>query len=141
MICDRRGNPLWFTLTPGNIHDATAFSKCFESFLIRMNRMGWRVRLRFLVGDKGYDSSDILAICRRHDIEPVIPKRKTPQGKERPNPGFDKAKYRCRNVVERCIGGHKEQRRIAMRFDKLAETYAGMINLGSIRRLLRVVAA
>jgi transposase len=49
----------------------------------------------------------------------VIPTRKD----QKRLPGFDKATYRRRNVVERCIGWLKDRRRLATRFEKLAENF------------------
>ncbi len=45
--------------------------------------------------------------------------------------------YKKRNVVERCLLWLKECRRVATRYEKLAATYAAMVNLAAIRRLLR----
>ena len=49
---------------------------------------------------------------RRHRIEAVIPQRKDPRASQRGRPlKFDRDAYRQRNVVERCIGWLKENRR------------------------------
>ena len=42
--------------------------------------------------------------------------------------------YRQRNVVERCVGWLKENRRVAVRYEKLAINYLGMIKLAMIQR-------
>ena len=62
----------------------------------------------------------------------MIPTRKD----QRRNPRFDKATYRRRNVVERCIGWLKESRRLATRFEKLAENFLAMVKLAILERLL-----
>lgn len=96
-----------------------------------------RWRPRKLAGDKGYSCRRIRVWLRSHRIEPVIPKKKN---EHRCHPGrsekFDKQAYRRRNVVERCIGWLKENRRIAMRYEKLAVNYLAMIKLAMIRRYL-----
>ena len=66
--------------------------------------------------------------------EPLIPHRKCrdgshPCGTDR----FDKKKYRSRNVVERLIGKLKAYRRIATRYDKLAESFRAFVLIGFIR--------
>lgn len=141
MICDQRGNPLWFILTAGNIHDSTAFEECLCSFLVRMDTMSWRARLALLAADKGYDAKRIRRLCRRYGLIPIIPKRRDKDGKKKRNRGFDKEAYKKRNVVERCLLWLKECRRVATRYEKLAATYAAMVNMAAIRRLLRKVAA
>jgi len=87
-----------------------------------------------VAGDKGYDGAAMRETIRSHGSQPVIPHRKRPDGTYRPSAaGFDKALYRRRNVVERLIGKIKENRRIATRYDKLAETFRAFVLLGFIR--------
>lgn len=125
-------------MTAGNIHDSSAFSDCLKAFLKRVDRLSWKKRLVALAGDKGYDSRRIRRLCRRYGLLPVIPKRRGKDGRCRRNPGFDKAKYRGRNVVERCLSWLKNCRRLATRYEKLKATYVAMVNMACIRRLLRV---
>jgi len=137
MICDACGNPLLFSLTAGNIHDSTAFDTLFGALLAWTRTLKWRRRLKWIVCDKGYDGQKIIDLCKANGLLPVIPKRRSPGGKERENPDFDKDVYRERNHVERCIGWLKENRRIATRYEKLAITYQAMIQLGMARRFLK----
>ena len=58
---------------------------------------------------------------------------------QRRNPRFDKATYRRRNVVERCVGWLKESRRLATRFEKLAVNFLAMVRLAMIRRCFRML--
>jgi len=51
--------------------------------------------------------------------------------------GFDKNLYKPRSVVERLIGQLKEYRRIATRYDKLAETFRCFVLIGFIRIWLK----
>ena len=139
MICDKRGNPLFFILTAGNVHDSKAFDSLLNCFLAYAATMGWSQRFSLLAGDKGYDSTHICDLCRENGITPIIPKRKTNTGRERLNPSFDKTVYRRRNVIERCLGWLKECRRIATRFEKLADSYAAMLYLACARRLFRTL--
>ncbi len=137
MICDAKGNPLMFTLTPGNIHDSTAFDVLLMTFLAYIGSMKWRCRLKYVICDKGYDCQRIIDLCVENKLVPVIPKRKKPNGEEREDPDFDKKRYKERNFIERCIGWLKENRRIATRYEKLAITYRAMVQLGAMRRMLR----
>jgi transposase len=65
----------------------------------------------------------------------VIPTRKD----QRPNPRFDRAAYRQRNIIERVVGWLKEQRRLATRFEKLAVNFHAMVKLAMIQRCLRLL--
>lgn len=126
-----------FTLTPGSTHDSTAFDTLLMTFLAYIGSMKCRRRLKYVICDKGYDCKRIVELCVKNKLIPVIPKRRKPNGEEREGPGFDKKKYKERNLIERCIGWLKENRRIATRYEKLAITYRAMVQLGAIRRMLR----
>lgn len=58
---------------------------------------------------------------------------------QRPNPRFDKAMYRRRNVVERCVLWLKESRRLATRHEKLAVSFLAMAKLAMIQLMATVV--
>ena len=58
---------------------------------------------------------------------------------QKQNPRFDKATYRRRNVVKRCVAWLKENRRLATRFEKLAVNFLAMVKLAMIQRCLRLL--
>ena len=87
-----------------------------------------RRRPRRLVGDKGYSSRRVRRYLRQHGIGATIPKRRD----ERPQRVFDRALYRERNRVERCINRLKQYRRVATRYEKLAVTYLAMVTIAAI---------
>ena len=51
--------------------------------------------------------------------------------------GFDKQRYKQRNVVERGFGQLKRWRGLASRYDKLARIYLGGLHLAAILAWLR----
>ncbi len=53
-------------------------------------------------------------------------------------PCFNQTLYRERNLVERFFSKLKHFRRIATRYDKLAENFLAMVKLASMRLWLRV---
>ncbi len=61
-------------------------------------------------------------------MQPVIPTKK----KERPQHLFDRALYRERNRIERCINGLKQYRQVATCYEKLAVNYLAMAPLAAI---------
>ncbi len=52
---------------------------------------------------------------------------------------YNRAGYRGRNVIERCVGWLKECRSLATRFEKLAVHFLGMVQLAIIERYLRLL--
>ena len=97
-----------------------------------------RQRFDVVAGDKGYDGTPSRAAIRKRGSKPLIPHRKLSEGSypERAE-GFDKTQYKRRNVVERLIGKIKECRRVATRYDKLAETFQAFVSLAFIRLWLK----
>jgi transposase len=64
----------------------------------------------------------------RRGIQPIIARRANEPQQRR----FDHACYRERNRVERLINRLKQCRRVATRYEKLAENYLAMVTLAAI---------
>lgn len=128
-MTDGGGVPLGALVTAGQSHE----SKSFESLMDTV-RIGRRRRPDAVAGDKGYSYPRIRAWCRRRGIGAVIPTRS-----DQPRERLNRRKYRGRNVVERCIGWLKESRRVATRYEKLANHYLAMLKLAMIQRSLRLL--
>jgi len=86
------------------------------------------VRPDRVVGDKGYSSPPVRRYLKGRGIGAVIPTK----ADEAPDPAFDRAAYRERNVVERTINRLKQCRRIATRYEKRAGNYAAMLAVAAI---------
>ncbi|QFU01474.1 Transposase DDE domain protein [Halomonas sp. THAF5a] len=138
MLCDRQGWPLTFTLSPGQDSDTRHFIPTLEDVHLPGAKGRPRKRCRYIVADKGYDSDPLRRYCDRHRMKPIIARRKM---KRKPRPGaprgFDKPRYRERNVIERCFAWIKELRRVCTRYDKLASSFRAMVCLACIDRCLR----
>jgi transposase len=79
-------------------------------------------------GDKGYSSEKARRYLRGRRIAAVIPTK----ADQEPLPGFDRAAYRERNVVERLINRLKQFRRIATRYEKRVANYQAMVTVAAI---------
>lgn len=75
--------------------------------------------IKELLADKAYDTNAIRAFLKECGIKAVIPGKSNRKKKIR----HDKEAYKGRNVVERCFCRLKDFRRIATRYDKLAQNY------------------
>lgn len=80
-----------------------------------------------LSADKAYDTDAILEYCAEEQIEAVIPPR-SHRLVQRP---FDQHKYKSRNLIERFFCRIKHFRRIATRYDKLANRFASFVALAA----------
>ena len=116
-------------LTPGQRHEASVFEELMTQGEVKRSGRGRpRIKPRRVCGDKGYSSRRIRAYLRRRGIRYTIP-RKTNERRTGP---FNRARYRQRNLVERTINRLKQFRRTATRYEKKAENYLAMLQIGSL---------
>ena len=80
------------------------------------------------LADAASDSDTLRALLHRRGCQPVIPNNPT---RKRKHP-FDPIAYRERNVIERTFCRLKDWRRIATRYDKLAQNYLAAVTLAAI---------
>lgn len=134
LLCEARGLPIAVELSPGQTHESTMLEPLLDSVSIGGKPGRPRKRFETVSGDKGYDGEPSRAAIRSRGCEPLIPHRKNRDGLyPAAAEGFDKEAYKRRNVVERLIGRLKEHRRIATRYDKLAESFKTFVILGCVR--------
>jgi len=96
------------------------------------------------LADKAYGSRAIRTWLRDHKIKTTIPDKDSViadrQAKGRRGgrpPAFDRARYKQRNTVERCINKLKAFRAVASRYDKRAYMYEATIDIATIKIWLR----
>ena len=130
LIVEAHGLPIAFTLTQGNRNECPEFVGLFERAVGTTGHMPQK-----LGADRGYSADFLRRYLTGRGVEAVIPMRKTEHVHDRPV--LDRAAYRGRNVIERCIGKLKDMRRIAARFEKLAGGYEAMLTLACIVLYLR----
>ncbi len=109
---------------------------------LRVPRLGPgrpRTRPEAVLADKAYSSRAIRAGLRSRGIVAVIPEPRDQQGhrQRRGSRGgrpvsYDKAAYRCRNVVERSFNALKQWRGLATRYDKHVLIYRGGVVLAAV---------
>jgi transposase len=114
---DALGNPVWLSLTAGQKHDITEAPSALA-----------HIRNANVIADKGYDSNDLIAMLVDHECVAVIPPRTCRVGSKR---DYDRHLYKDRFLVEALFQKLKRNRRIAMRFEKLASHYLGMVSLAA----------
>jgi len=122
-VVDAKGLPVRLSLTPGQAWDGKAAMDLLDALPDKA----------MVLADKAYDADVIREMIRRQGAWANIPpkrNRKTPIC-------FSRHLYKARNLVERFFSKIKHFRRIATRYDKLAENYMAMIKLASIRIWLR----
>jgi transposase len=108
------GNPLRVILSAGQIADIECAAKTIEY-----------LSARAVIADKGYDADHFVTLIEASGAQAVIP----PRANRLTQRNFDRHLYRDRNLVERFFARIKHFRRIATRYDKLANSFLSFVHL------------
>ena len=113
-LVDALGNPVAFSLTPGQASDLSQAEPLLED-----------VEPQAFLADKAYDADRLILALQQRGIKPVIPPKRN-RLIQRP---CDFALYRERNLIERFFNIIKHFRAIATRYDKLARNFLAALHL------------
>jgi transposase len=86
-----------------------------------------------VLADKAYDADRLYQKVIDQGGDPVVPPRRHRKRQH----AYDKDLYKERNHIERFFSRIKQYRRIATRYDKLAETFMGFVTLACIMLWLK----
>jgi len=114
---DAKGVPCALFLSGGNVADIYHATDVLEELAPKM-----------VVADKGYDSDDFRIWLFEKEVTPCIPPK---SNRLDPLP-YSKSAYRKRHLVENLFAHLKTFRRVATRYDKLAETFFGWVLLAVV---------
>lgn len=96
-------------------------------------QLGEWSKFKYIIADKGYDYSAVRTPIKKAEKIPVIPRKANAIF-----PGLQdayKPYYRTRSAIERFFGRIKENKRLALRFDKLDSTFFSFFALAAIKAL------
>jgi len=137
-IPDGKGRALAFVLTPGQAADTSMLTHTLSQIRVAGTTGRPRSRPDRVIADKGYPSKANRAWLRERGIAATVPERDDQITHRRKRPGRpidfgdeQRARYRGRNVVERCFNKLKQWRGIAMRSDKTARNYHAALCLAA----------
>jgi transposase len=91
------------------------------------------LRAENVLADKAYDADRLFDLIIEQGGDVVIPPRRHRKRQH----AYDKALYKERNRIERFFSRIKQFRRIATRYDKLAQTFLGFVKLACIMLWLK----
>jgi transposase len=113
-VVDAIGRLIQGRLSAGQVHDITQAQALLDG-----------VPAKCVVADKAYDSAALRQTIRDAGAKVVIP----PRANRREPIRWSKRIYRHRNLIERFFCRLKHFRRIATRYEKLAERFTSFICL------------
>ena len=111
---ERVGQLHRFVLTGGEVNDVTQADGLIEG-----------IAAGAVIADKAFDADPLIERIRASGAIAVIPPRSNRLVLRR----YDRRRYRHRNRIERFFCRLKQFRRIATRYDKLAQRFASFIAL------------
>lgn len=121
-LVDNDGNPVALMLSGGNVSDVTLAPVIVED-----------MECGVLVADKAYDSDSFRAALFENGSRTCIPPRSNRLNPSHHSPHIYKKRHRVENFFQRI----KRYRRVATRYDKLAETYFGFVCLAALAIQIR----
>jgi transposase len=122
-LVDKKGRPIKLKLTAGQASDVASAREMIADL----------PEEAMLIADKGYDANAVRAAAAERGAWANIP----PKANRKDPICFSKYLYRARNLIERFFNKIKHFRRIATRYDKLAENFLAALKLAAIRIWLR----
>ena len=111
-------------LTGGNVSDITPANNLIEG-----------ITDCYIVEDKGYDSDEHRDYIRSSNNIPVIPGRKN----RKESVTYNKKIYKLRRNIEIFFGRIKENKRLAMRYDKDDITFLSFFAIASLKIFLNLI--
>ena len=111
---DALGNPIRLILTGGQVADITQGAALVEA-----------IPTEAIIADKGYDSDALIQIIEATGAKAIIPPRCNRNSPRK----IDWHRYKARNLVERFFNRLKQFRRLATRYDKLANRFNAFLHL------------
>jgi transposase len=120
-VVDGNDRPIAFEITPGQLGNVRAAANLLAPLAPGATSATFAAAA-------AYDSNALRQFLTERGTLPVIPNNPT---RENLDP-FDRSLDRERNLIERMFCRLKDWRRVATRYDKLANTFTAPVHLGAI---------
>jgi transposase len=141
VLVERHGRPLACIIVPANVHDAMIYHPTLMAFRIQRPIGRPITRPKEILADAAYDSIAIRKTNRRRGIKTMIPvnRRNRRRSKRGRAYRFDPEIYRYRGAVERFFSWIKAFRKISPRYERLEESFRGLVIIACVLILWRVL--
>lgn len=119
VVVDALGNPLYFQLSDGNLHDSVLAIEVLERVEIKGSN---------IIGDRAYGALVIRTYVNTHEATYTIPPKKNTKEPW----AVDWWLYKERHLVECFFNKLKHFRHITIRYDKLVTSYLAFVYVAAI---------
>ena len=115
---DENGKAMCVFITGGNVYDSTQAEKLHNTIHERV----------YVIGDKAFDSEQIIKYIEKNRVICVIPPRKNRKEQRE----YHKDIYKNRNQIERFFNQLKQFRRITTKYDKPLFSFLSLVQLAVV---------
>ena len=84
-----------------------------------------------LIADRGYDSNRVRALLVKHDIAPIIPKRRNNTIATHQD-GRKLRRYRRRWIIERTNAWLQNFRRLVVRYERVGRNFEALVHMACV---------
>lgn len=140
-MTDKNGLPLSIFISPANIHDSKLYLPTIDKLKIKLSVGAPLTRPKLVNADAAYDTKAIREYNKKRGIKSNIPvNRRNRKKKKIGRPiKLDKGIYKGRSAVERFFSWIEANKKILPRYERLEESYLGIVTLSCIMVLWRVL--
>ena len=122
-MSDAWGLPLKLSLTGGHVHDSVPAIALLKN-----------VKSDYILADRGYDSKEIVDFIESRQVCAVMPQRRN----KKQCRIYNRHIYKERHLIECLFNKIKHFRRVATRYEKLADSFRAMVLLAFIIVWIRI---
>jgi len=140
-LTEKNGLPVSIFISPANIHDSKLYLPTIEKLSIKQPQGAPIRRPGMIIADKAYDAKYIRKSNAKRGIKNNIPvNKRNRKSKKRGRPTkFDKDIYKERFVIERFFSWIEAYRKIYPRYERLENSYLGLVTLACTMMIFRVL--
>ena len=140
VLVDGKGTPLGLHVDSASPSEVRLLEATLETVKVGCAGKPGRPRKHpeCLIADRGYDSNAVRSLLERRGIEPIIPARVNNRRATHQD-GRRLRRYRRRWIIERTNAWIQNFRRLAVRYERSADTYTALIHMSFAIILLKRV--
>jgi transposase len=141
VLADGQGTPLGVCVEKASPSEVTLLERTLDNGRV-MRRRGHRrrgYRPQRLIADRGYESNRVRALLVKHDIAPIIPKRRNNTIATHQD-GRKLRRYRRRWIIERTNSWLQNFRRLVVRYERGGRNFEALVHMACVLITLKKVS-
>jgi transposase len=141
VLADGQGTPLGVCVEKASPSEVTRLERTLDNVRVKRHR-GQRSRPhqpQRLIADRGDDSNQVRALLVKHDLEPIISKRRNNTVAAHQD-GRKLRRYRRRWILERTNSWVQNFRRLVVRYERAVRNFEALVHMACVLITLKKVS-